>query len=151
MAAKFTIKGGPLLRARLDSVSAAGPEIKAAWATDAARRIKADAPTNRGVLKASVTAQTQGAKVGVWGAFWGIFVDRGTKAHDIKARKGGALRFEVAGRTIFTKKVHRKRMRRRPFITENAQEALAAAPLRDQIIGAWNRRRGKGRGGALSL
>jgi hypothetical protein len=136
----LTIKGGPELRARLQAVIANAPEMERAWADDAAKRIKAAAPSRTGRLKASVRAGTSKGRGAVFGAFWGVFIDRGTKPHTIEAHKAKALRFEYRGQTIFAKKVQRKRMRRRPFITKGAQDALAASPIHDQIIKAWNRK-----------
>jgi hypothetical protein len=135
------ITGGPELRARLTNVVRNADFMEAVWAKDAAARIKADAPTDRGRGKASIRAGASRGRGAVFGAFWLVFVDRGTKAHEIIARKASVLRFEYRGRVIFAKKVQRRAMRRRPFITRGAQEALAGLPIRDAIIQAWNRRR----------
>ncbi len=155
------ITGGPLLRARLDAVSSEGADlIMAQWAEDAARNIRNAAPRRTGALAGSIKPGVKGAstrgrrslragvRAGVFGAYWGIFIDRGTKAHSIEPREGRpsttgkgnpALKFESRGATIFRRATFRRRMRRRPFITKGAQDALRASPWTDLVIGVWNR------------
>lgn len=139
----MTLKGGPALKARLAAIPAGAPQLVALWAEDAAERMRRSREAATATRPASKQweAKAQGNRAGVYGAFWWVFVDRGTKAHDIEARKGKALRFEWRGRTVFAKKVHRKRMARRPFITKAAQEAFASSRLMDGVVKLWNRRR----------
>jgi hypothetical protein len=135
------IIGGPALRARLDSVIAGSPALVAAWADETRERAKASAPNARRPASRQWSTKVDGTRGGVYGAFWWIFVDRGTKKHDIKARRGKALRFEYRGKTIFAKKVTHPRMPRRPFITKAAQEAFASSGMAEMIVKLWNRRR----------
>ncbi len=139
------IKGGPELRARLANVVADVGAYERAWATDAARLIRADAPTRTGALKGSIREGEKAGKGIVTGNWYGIIQDRGTKSYPITPKGSGTLRFEYRGRTIFAKKVQRKRLRRRPFITRGAQEALRSSGIRDAIMKAWSRKSGKGR------
>jgi hypothetical protein len=134
------IKGGPELKARLTAIVGSKPEITHAWADDAAKRIKSAAPRRTGRLAASVMPAEQRGKAVVKGNWYGIILDRGTKAYPITPKRAESLRFEYKGRTIFSKKVLRRRLRRRPFITKGAQDALKASPIYDQIIKAWNRK-----------
>ena len=155
------IKGGPELRARLMNIVASADEMVRAWARDAASKIKADAPRRTGKLAASIEAGTTKGKGAVYGNWYGIIQDRGTKSYTIQPKKvtgsgrGGAgkastLRFEYRGRTIFAKKVQRKRLRRRPFITRGAQDALRSPALTAVIYKAWSRRTQKGRFSTLT-
>lgn len=140
------LRGGPELRARLAAVVASRPEIQRAWATDAASRISRDAPRKTGDLADSIEAGEKGDKAVVRGNYYGVILDRGTKSYGIEPRKtGGTLRFSYRGRTVFTKKANRRKLRRRPFITRGAQEALASAAPVNAIIRAWSRRRASGR------
>jgi hypothetical protein len=139
------IKGGPELRARLQNIVASAAELERAWARDAASKIKADAPRRTGALAGSVQEGTSKGKGAVYGNWYGIIQDRGTKSYPISAKGSGMLRFEYKGRTIFAKKVQRKRLRRRPFITRGAQDALRSPALTAVIMKAWSRRSGKGR------
>lgn len=160
------IRGGPLLKARLDDVADVAPElIMAQWAEDASRNISHGAPRGsgshgvhladtikpgaKGASRHGSRSRRAGVRAAVFGAYWGIFIDRGTKAHSIVPREGRAsttgngapaLRFESRGQTIFRRATFRRRMRRRPFITEGAQRALRESPWGDLVIQAWNRR-----------
>ncbi len=146
------IKGGPELKARLVSVIAAKPEITRAWAKDASDRISGDAPRRTGKLAGSIEPGEQRGKGVVKGAWYGIILDRGTRSYGIEPRSpGGTLRFQYKGRTVFTKKSQRRKLRRRPFITRGAQEALSASPIAAMIVKAYSRRRSSGRFGGLAL
>ena len=147
-----TIKGGPELRARLDNLVGQVPEaFKEQWANDAAGRMQRTAPRRTGRLAGSFEVRehhtvTSGYNLGaaVYGAFWAIFIDRGTKAHDIEGRRSRTktLRWsDAAGRTVFARKVHRRRMPRRPFVTEAVQSALRDAPWVSLCQQAWSGRR----------
>lgn len=133
--------GGSDLRARLASLADVGPAFASDWADDAAKRIRQTAPDARRSESTRFTTKATRTRAGVYGAFWWIFVDRGTKAHDIVARKAGALMFQVEGKTIFAKKVRHPRTRRRPFITTAAKDALAGQAWVGAVVKQWNRRR----------
>jgi hypothetical protein len=135
--------GGSDLRARLAAVADVPPTLAAEWAAETVTRIRATKPPSVRPQSSRFTTKATQRRAGVYGAFWWIFVDRGTKAHDIEPRRKKALRFESHGQTIFASRVHRKRMARRPFISKAAQASLHAAP--DIIVKAWNRRRLAGR------
>ena len=143
--ASIRIKGGPELKARLAAVVAARPDITQAWAKDAASRIRGDAPRRTGALERSIQPGEQRGKGVVKGAWYGVILDRGTRSYGIAPKGAGVLRFEYKGRTIFAKKVQRKRLRRRPFITKGAQDALRAAPIMAEVVKAYSRKSGRGR------
>lgn len=143
--ASARIKGGPELKARLAAIPAGAPEMVGTWAEDAASRIRRDAPNAKRSASRTFTTRVRGLRGGVYGAFWWVFVDRGAKRHTIEGSGGrnppDFLRFSKGGRTVFAKKVRHPGQRRRPFITRNAQEALASSRLVDVIVKQWNRRR----------
>jgi hypothetical protein len=149
--ASVRIKGGPELKARLSNIVASAAAMEAAWADDAASRIAGAAPRRTGALAGSIKPGTKSGKGAVFGNWYGIIQDRGTSAYSISPKNASVLKFEYRGRTVFAKKAQRKRLRRRPFITANAQDALRSAPMADQIIKAWNRRSSRGRFSRLSL
>lgn len=150
--ASVKIKGGPELKARLAAIVGSRLDIERAWAVDASKRIAGDAPRRTGRLAGSIHDSTsRGGHAVVKGAWYGVILDRGTRAYPIEPKKAQALRFNYRGRTVFAKKVNRRRLRRRPFITANAQAALQASPIANQIIAAWNRKRASGRFSRLSL
>jgi hypothetical protein len=135
--------GGSALRARLANLAKVPPAFAGEWADETVGRIKATKPPSTRPASSKFSTKVSERRAGVYGAFWWIFVDRGTKAHDIRPRKAKALRFQVGGQTIFARKVHLKRMRRRPFISRAAQESLRGGT--DLIIKVWNGTRLKGR------
>lgn len=140
--ASSRITGGSDLRARLQAVGGIPAAYAGMWAEDAAARIRQAAPPSQRPASKKFTTKATATRAGVYGAFWWIFVDRGTKAHDIAPRKGKALRFEgKGGETIFARKAHRKRMARRPFITSAAKAALSQARFADEVVQTWNTRR----------
>ena len=47
--------------------------------------------------------------------------------------------FEVGGRTIFAKKVHKQRVAARPFKRDAALAGLRKHPMSDTLVGLWNR------------
>lgn len=140
----MALTGGSALRARLRNVADVPVTFAADWAEETADRIRETKPPSDRPESSRFTTKVSRARAGVYGAFWWIFVDRGTKAHDITPRKGKVLRFQAQGETIFAKRVHLPRMRRRPFISKAAQGALADMST-DAIVKAWNGRRRVGR------
>jgi hypothetical protein len=159
MAAKVTIKGGPDLRIRLENVASQSPDlILARWAQDAAGLIRSGAPVRTGALQRSIKPGTKGAshfgrtslragvRAAVYGAYWGIFIDRGTRAHVIepthkpKPGKAAYLKFEDGGRTVFARRTMHRRMGKRPFITRGAQEALHRSPWVNLVEQVWSRK-----------
>ena len=149
--ASVHIKGGPELKVRLAAIIGSKLDIERAWAVDASKRIAGDAPRRTGRLASSIHPDESKGKAVVKGAWYGVILDRGTRAYSIEPRKAEALKFNYRGRTVFAKKVNRRRLRRRPFITANAQAALQASPIAAQIIKAWNRKSARGRFSSLSL
>jgi len=145
------IKGGPELKARLAAIVGSKLDIERAWAQDASQRIAGDAPRRTGKLAGSIHPDESRGKAVVKGAWYGVILDRGTRAYPITPKRAEALKFTYRGRTVFAKKVNRRRLRRRPFITANAQAALQSAPIANQIIRAWNRKSSRGRFSRLSL
>lgn len=145
------ITGGPELKARLASVVASAADIERAWARDASRRIAVKAPRRTGALANSITDGEKAGKGAVFGNWYGVILDRGTKAYPIRPRRAKALHYTYRGRTIFSKKSNRRRLRRRPFITQGAQDALRSTAMTNAIVAAWNRRRGSGRFSKVAL
>jgi len=154
-----TVKGFPELRARLSAAATAGPQILGKWQYATVRQAHATAPSRTGRGRASIHAsKLTDTRAEVRGAFWLIFMDRGTKAHVIEPQKySGSSRHYPGGPplkgwgnpmaisdgkgadgTVFGRKVHRRRMRRRPFLTKAAQDSLRAVGT-SEIVKLWNR------------
>ena len=137
----MALKGGPELRKRLRAISQSFKPIGKQWADDTVRLAKPRVPVRTGRLRQSIRRRNATQKRATVAAHYtAFFVDKGPKAHDIKARRAKGLVFEGrGGRTIFTPKVRHRGYAGRPFRKQAAQEALARNPAADEIIRAWNR------------
>ena len=162
--ATSALKGGPQLRARLASLAEVPKDMTKDWA----EAVRQDMEGVHG-RPVGIWYSTRYGKV--YAPFWLRFIDRGTKAHDIKPqsishsgrhwitsvdRSGprtgyGKPKALLIGGTIFVSKVHKKRQAAKPFITKAAQAALRNSVGAPQILAAWSRRRGRGRGGKLEM
>jgi hypothetical protein len=120
-------------------------EFGKTWADDTAKQMRATAPNARRAASRVFTTRASHLKAAVYGAFWWIFVDRGTKAHDIfgsgRRNPPNILRFKAGGQTIFAAKVHHPRTPRNPFISRAAQAAFKGSAFAQTVIKQWNRRR----------
>jgi hypothetical protein len=153
----MTLKGGPELRARLQALTGTERKVYVDWKAAGVPAMRNVCPRNTGHASGSIRGVYGGEhRAAIVGDYWLIFVDRGTKAHDIRPKsvsgsgRGGrgtarALKFEYKGQTVFARKVHRRAMRRRPFITQAAREAARTALSAETIIGLWNRKSSRGR------
>jgi hypothetical protein len=110
------------------------------WADATAEEMRRRVPVRTGNLKRSLRRKNATAKrATVFGHYTANFVDAGSKAHDIEARRAPALIFNVGGRTIFAKKVHKQRIAARPFKRPAAEAALRRHPMSQELIDQWNR------------
>ena len=66
-------------------------------------------------------------------------MDKGPKPHAIKAKRARSLVFPIGGRTIFSRQVHHRGYRGRPFRERAAREALRRTPAAKQIVEQWNK------------
>jgi hypothetical protein len=146
-----SLKGGPELRARLRAIKQSFKPIGKNWATDTAAHAKSHVPKKTGRLMRSIRVRNASQKKAtVVGHFSANFVDAGTKAHDIRPKKGRTLAFTGAvqgpafgggspgGRTIFSKKVHHPRTRAQPFKRAAAIHGLRKNPMAAEVIHQWN-------------
>lgn len=139
--------GGSELRARLASLMDVPPEFASTWADETASKMRQTAPNARRPASRVFTTKIARYRAAVYGAYWWIFVDRGTKAHDIFGSGGknppNFLKFSAGGQTIFASKVHHPRTGRNPFISRAAQGALAGSKWAETVIKQWNGRRSR--------
>lgn len=135
-----TIKGGRELRARLKAISQSFKPIGAKWADDTAKLAKARVPVRTGRLRQSIRRRNATQKrATVVAHYTAFFVDKGPKAHAIKAKRARGLVFEGrGGRTIFAPLVRHPGYHARPFRQKAADEALRRNPMATEVIKAWN-------------
>ncbi len=135
----MSLKGAPELRARLKAIKLTFKGYGKTWADETAAQARRRVPVRTGRLKASIRRKSATQKRATVVAHYSAnFVDAGTKAHDIKARRAPRLIFQAGGRTIFARKVHKERIAARRFKRPAADAALAKYPIKDTMIQLWN-------------
>ena len=134
--------GGPELRKRLAAIGQTFKPYGRIWAETAATEMRRSNQwrDRTGRLRRSFKRKNATAKrATVFGHYTANFVDAGSKAHDINARRGPFLIFQADGRTIFARKVHKQRIAARRFKRPAAEAALRKHPMSQTLIDQWNR------------
>lgn len=135
-----TLRGGRELRSRLKAIGQTFKPYGRLWADAAADEARRRVPVRTGRLRKSIRRKSATAKrATVVGHYTGNFVDAGSKAHDIVARKAPRLVFEAGGQTIFAKRVHKQRIAAKPFKRPAAEAALRRHPMSETLIDLWNK------------
>lgn len=132
------LRGTPELRARMRAIKLAFKPIGRNWAEDTVHLAQARVAVRTGATRRSIRVKNASMKKASVLAIWGArFIEQGTKAHDIKARRKTVMRFEANG-TIFARKVHKPAQGARPFLEPAAEAALRKNPMAAELIKLWN-------------
>lgn len=136
----MSLKGAPEFRARLKAVRLTFKDYGRKWADETAVQARGRVPVKTGRLKGSIKRKSATQRRATVVAHYSAnFVDAGTKAHDISAKRKPRLIFEGrSGDTIFAKKVNHPRTRAQRFKRASALAGLAKHPLKDALIERWN-------------
>lgn len=135
----MSLKGKRELNARLKALRQVFKPVGRQWGDETVRQAEAHVPAPTGRLRKSIRVRNNTQrKTTVVAHYTAYFIDKGPKAHDIKAKRAGTLVFQSQGRTIFARKVHHRGYRGRPFRERAAREALRKNPMAEQVIRAWN-------------
>ena len=136
----MSLKGGRELRARLRAIKLTFKPAGKEWADEAVSLARAMVPVQTGRLRASIKRKNDTQrKATVKAHYSAFFVDKGTRAHSITARKSPSLIFQGrGGRTIFARKVNHPRTSAQPFRDRAAREALRRKPMSAELIKLWN-------------
>lgn len=138
--ATASLKGSKELKARLAAIRQVWKPIARQWGRSDVEEMRARVPVKTGRLRKSFrVTSVSGKKVRVGGHFTAYFVDAGPKPHDITARHHDALVFKGRRGTVFTKRVHSRGYRARPFRVRAAMAALEKHPMAQTLIDEWNR------------
>jgi hypothetical protein len=138
--ARSQLKGGDDLRRRIKAIRLAFKPIGAEWATTTAGIMRPAVPNRTGRLRKSFRKRNATQKRAVVGGHYtAYFVDAGPKAHDIVPKGAKRLVFPIGGRTIYSRKVHHRGYRARPFRARSAREGYRRTPKVAEIINQWNR------------
>jgi hypothetical protein len=100
--------------------------------------VRQEAPVKRGDLRRSVHQRSSGLEGEVTvGAPYAVFVASGTQPHIIVPMRVEALRFEVGGEVVFTKRVQHPGTQPNPFVKRATDRLLRVIPeIFDRI---WKR------------
>ena len=132
--------GSPQLMARLKNLRLAFKPMGKDWATETAQRAERDAPRRSGDLARSFRVKSATQRRAVVNAIWyAKFVNRGTKSHTIKPKRGGFLIFNAGGQTIFARSVSHRGNRGTRFVDKAAVAALHEHVDKNALIDAWNK------------
>jgi hypothetical protein len=135
-----TLQGADGLRARLAALPGVRLPIGRSWGTETVRqarqRIRVRTGKTRDTLRLA-SATEEGARIE--GSRVAVILDRGAQAHDISAKPGGTLAFDLpGGLTVFAKKVHKPRQQGDGFLGQSAREGLRKTHMADELVRAWN-------------
>jgi hypothetical protein len=134
------VKGSRELRARLRSLKLAFKPIGRSWGDETVRQARPRVPVRTGRLRKSIRVRNNTQRrTTVAAHYTAYFVDKGPKPHAIKAKRARMLVFPIGGRTIFSRAVHHRGYRGRPFRERAARDALRLTPHAQKIIEQWNR------------
>lgn len=135
-----SLKGSPELRRRLKAIKTVFKPVGREWADQTAAVARTLVPVASGKTRASIRRRNASQrKATVYGRYPVNFIDAGSKAHDITAKRGGVLKFNQGGQTIFRKKVHKQRIAARPFKKRAAEIGLERTDIIGDLIQLWNR------------
>ena len=97
--------------------------------------MSAKAPVRTGRLLGSIREQIRGLEATVGPTvLYAMYVEYGTRPHEIRPVFASVLRFEVEGKVVFTQVVHHPGTRAQPFVRETAEMTREKIPeLWDEI------------------
>jgi hypothetical protein len=147
------IRGVPQLRARIEAITP-NRDLLRTIALSAVREQKLLVPRKTGNLGRSIHlgAVTPTRAETIASADYAIYVERGTRPHEIRPRNRKALRWAASaadarltgtprtgGRVRFAKRVQHPGTRAQPFMVPGAQKAIERTGLKATVVDAWNR------------
>ena len=136
----MSLQGGRELRRRLKAIRTVFKPAGREWADETARIAKTMVPVRTGKTQRSIRRKNASQRKATVVGFYPVnFIDAGTKAHDEKPRKAKAMKFDVGGGTVFSKKVHKRAVAARPFKKEAARRGLEKVDILEDLIELWNR------------
>lgn len=133
-----SVRGADELRHRLAAIATTGEGVAESWADEAVRLTRSRIRRVTGATAASVrTGEVSTTKATMIGSHVVDFLADGTRQH-VEVAHGQAMKFEIGGRTIFSKRVLHPATRGDPRIKEAPREALDDSGFNDEVISRWN-------------
>jgi hypothetical protein len=135
-----SLQGASQLRARVKAIRLVFKDAGAKWADATVPIARGYIPVRTGKTRASVRRRNASQRLAtVVGNYPVNFIDGGTAAHEIKAKKAQTLKFVSNGTTFFRKKVNKPQQRGQPFKKRSADEGLRKVHVGQILIDLWNR------------
>jgi len=132
-----SLQGASEVRHRLHAIADIGRPISQRWADSAVRRIQSRIPVLTGQTRRSVHGSVTRDGAHILGSPVVNFLSSGTKAHDEFPHKK-AIRFQVGGQAVFSKKVHKPATLGKHFEGPAARDAARDTHMADELVKAWN-------------
>jgi hypothetical protein len=137
----FKINGVPQLNTRFEAIKP-NPEFMRTLALHAVAEQKKLSPVKTGNLRRTIGIGSVTATLveTIATANYALFVELGTRAHDIVPRFKKALRFKPknAPGVVYAKRVRHPGTRPQPFMLPGAQNAVRKAGFKDIVVKQWN-------------
>ena len=134
------LKGSRELRSRLRAIKTVFKPVGRQWTDETTRlarsRVRVVSGRTRNSIRRKNASLTKAAVVATGGA---RFLEAGTVAHPIKAKKMTALKFNASGQPRFAKKVKHPGMRRQPFLRRSGADALRKIDMLQDLVDLWNK------------
>lgn len=137
----MALKGRKELNARLKALKLSFKPIGRSWGREGVKQMRSHVPVDTGKLRRSfrITSATQ-TRVRIGGFYTAYFVDAGPKPHAIKPKRAKVLAYPIGGgRTRFSRAIHHRGYRARPFRERAKMEAWRLTPAVAEVIAAWNK------------
>lgn len=134
------LRGAPELRRRLRAIKTVFKPVGRQWTDETTRlarsRVRVVSGKTRNSIRRKNASMTKASVVATGGA---RFLEAGTKAHTITAKKMTALKFNLAGQPRFAKKVKHPATRAQPFLRRSGRDALEKLDILKDLVDLWNK------------
>ena len=134
------LKGSRELRRRMKAIKTVFKPVGRSWAEDTKRLATQRVKVTTGKTRSSIRVRNASMKrATVEARHGGRFLEAGTQAHEIRAKRVQAMPIgNAGGQPQFAKKVKHPGMRKQPFMHNSARDALERNPMADELIKLWN-------------
>ena len=137
--ARSNLRGSREFKARCTAIKQTFKPAGAMWAKRTAELSKPSVPVRSGKGRRSVRVKNANQRRATVSAIYYVAIlDKGHKAYTIKPRRSGSLVFDVGGRTIFARQVHKRAATGKQFAKRAADRAIREHPLAQTCIDLWN-------------
>ena len=137
--ARSSLRGSAEFKARVTAIKQTFKPAGAKWAKRTAELSKPAVPVKSGKGRRSVRVKNASQRRATVAAIYYVAIlDKGAKAHTIRARRSSSLVFQSGGRTVFARKVNKPAQRGMHFAKRAADRAIRENPLAQTCIDLWN-------------